>query len=209
MDGYLLLAHDAPSWKEACEYALQALEAAQRLLGEDHLHKFKDMFWSAAITRPYMRAQFAIGYSLWKQEELNQASEYFQLILRMNPGDNQGARYSQVAVLMEMGKNVEALRLISEYSDDPLVHWGYNRALLHFRRKGDDPAGRDYLRRAFRKNEYLPFFLIENLPIPPREYQAVLPGELEEATEYLRIYQKSWQVTPGALAWLKKNRYTL
>jgi len=64
VDGYLLLAHDAPSWKEATGFCTQAVAAAERLLGPDFLSEYKGDFWGVTLTRPYMRARFALGYCL-------------------------------------------------------------------------------------------------------------------------------------------------
>lgn len=95
VDGYLLLAHDAPSWEQAAALCVQAVAAGERLLGPDFLDEYKDGFWNAALTRPYMCARFALGYYLWRQEKWLDAASHFRDLLQLNPNDNQGAHYAR------------------------------------------------------------------------------------------------------------------
>ena len=202
VDAYLLLAHDAPSWEETFELETKALSAAERLLGPDPFTQYKDAFWGAAITRPFMRARLALGYTLWRQHNLADAIGHCKDLLRLNPGDNQGVRYILAALLLEMGENGEALRVIGKFSKDGLSHWSFNRALLQFRRQGDRPAARDLLQQALRRNPLIPAFLLGNRPIDSWEIDFVDIGEEGEAIEYTHIYKEAWRMTEGALEWL-------
>src|SRR3990170_7152421 len=159
VDPYLLLAHDAPDWGQAYEFEIQALSMAIKLLEVKLASEYEYDYWQVAITRPYMRARFALGYTLWKQGNHDQSKDHFQDLLRLNPGDNQGARYIVEAILLEKGTNYEALRLMGKFSDDNLNHWRYNRALLQYRRKADSPASRDLLRQALKQNPNVATYL--------------------------------------------------
>lgn len=202
VDAYLLLAHDAPSWEQAAALCTQALAAAERLLGPNFLDEYKGGFWGAALTRPYMRARFALGYCLWRQEKWMDAAAHFRDLLGLNPNDNQGARYTLVAVLLEAGQDREAEQVMARYSDDILCYWAYNRALLEFRRSGNRPQAQKRLRRALDKNPYVPAFLLGKRRIRSYELDIVELGTEQEAIEYQHLYGSAWQKTEGALAWL-------
>lgn len=202
VDAYLLLAHDAPSWEQAAALCVQAVAAGERLLGPNFLDEYQDGFWGLAITRPYMRARFALGYCLWRQEKYADAAMHFRDLLRMNPNDNQGARYALVAVLLETEQDREAEQVMAQYPDDVLCHWAYNRALLEFRRQGDRPQTQRRLQRALDKNSSVPVFLLGTRRVRSYELDVVEPGAEKEAIEYQHLYGDAWHKTAGALSWL-------
>lgn len=202
-DAYLLLAQEASSWEEALDLETKAVAAAERLLGNDPQNRFPE-FWGPAITRPYMRARFAMGYALWRMGKHAEARDQFRDLLRLNPNDNQAARYPLDAILLELGENGEAQRLISRFSPDNLSYWAYNKILLHFRRRGDDPAARDLRRIALRANAHIPNYLLGKIQPRSWEIEFVEAGEESEAIEYTHLYQETWSMTRGALEWLGK-----
>ncbi|MBU0512871.1 MAG: hypothetical protein KKD28_14710 [Chloroflexi bacterium] len=204
VDAYLLLAHDAPSWEEAMDLENQALAAAERIMGPEYSTKYEDHFWGAAITRPYMRTRFALGYALWRQGARAEAAKHFQDLLRLNPNDNQGARYILAAILLEENRNGEAHRVMAKHSDDPLCYGRYIRALLQFRRKGDRPAARDLLGQALRRTPLVPDYLLGKQKIDSWELERVIMGEESEAIEYVHLYKEAWNMTEGAMEWLER-----
>jgi len=205
VDGYLLLAHDAASWDEATDFCAQAVAAAERLLGPDFLTKYKGDFWGMAQTRPYMRARFALGYCLWRQERREEALTHFRDLISLNPGDNQGARYVLVATLLELGEDREAQQIMAVYSRDALCHWAYNRALMEFRRRGDGRRTQRLLGQAFGKNALVPIFLLGRKRIRSYESDIVEPGDKSEAVEYQHLYGDAWAMTEGASTWLAQR----
>jgi tetratricopeptide (TPR) repeat protein len=204
-DPYLLLAHDAASWDEAAQLCAQAVAAAERLLGPDPFTAYKDGFWEVAITRPYMRACFALGYTLWRQGGHAEAQAEFEDLLRLNPEDNQGARYVLVAVLLEQGKDKEARRIMDRYSPDMFSYWAYNRALLRFRQRGAHSQSQRRLNRALSLNHHVPPLLLGERRIRSWELQFIAPGDENEAIEYVQLYKDAWAMTPGALEWLSEG----
>lgn len=202
VDGYLLQAHDAASWEEAVERCNQAVAAGERLLGPDPFTEYEDHFWHAAITRPYMRARFALGYALWRQGKRAEARTHFEALLDVNPGDNQGARYVLVALLLEQEEDEEARRVMDRYARDTLCHWAYNRALWQFRRRGDHPHAQQRLLRALALNPYVPPLLLGEQQVPSWELEVIEPGDETEAIEYVQLYKDAWGMTPGAVEWL-------
>lgn len=205
VDGYLLLAHDAPSWEEAVGLSTQAVAASERLLGPDFLTEYKGDFWSMSITRPYMRSRLALGHCLWQQGQRVEALTHFRDLISLNLNDNQGVRYVLVATLLELGEGREAQQVMARYSRDPLCHWAYNRALIEFRRRGDQRRTQRRLTQAFEKNALVPIYLLGKKRIRSYESDFVEPGEETEALEYRHLYGDAWTMTEGALAWLEQQ----
>ena len=201
-DGYLLLAHDASSWREATGLCSQGVAAAERLMEPDYLTVYEGAFWGAALTRPYMRARFALGYCLWRQGRHEEAVGHFRDLIRLNPGDNQGARYVLVAILLELEKENEAQSVMACYRDDMLSHWLYNRTLVQFRRRGGRRRTQTALRRAVDGNSLVLAFLLGNRRVSSYDLDLVEPGEASEAIEYHHLYKAAWAMTAGALDWL-------
>jgi tetratricopeptide (TPR) repeat protein len=201
-DAYLLLAHDSETWAEAIQLEAEALAAATRLMENHSFDPDEDPYWDSIITRPYMRARFALGYSRWRIGAHGEARERLQELIRLNPEDNQGARYALAAILLEQGENGEAQRLMASYYEDNRYHWSYNKTLQQYRRKGNHASTRDLLRQAINRNPIVHPYLLNKSTIDSWELDAVEAGEESEAIEYFQLYREAWKVTPGALDWL-------
>lgn len=201
-DAYLLLAHDAEDWADAEHRCIQARDAAKRLL--DPIDDFDGEFWGVALTRPFMRATFALGYARWQQAEREDARSHFEHLMELNPRDNQGVRYPLVAIYLELDDERKARRLMDDFFKDPLCHWSYNRALWQFRRRGDHPNSRKHLDNAQSENPSVIPLLLGEERVDSWEYDMVAPGEETEALEYVQLYKNAWEMVPDALAWLKQ-----
>lgn len=54
--------------------------------------------WGILENRQYLRAIHYYGLMLWRRNKLKKAMELFKLLLKLNPNDNQGARYLVAAI---------------------------------------------------------------------------------------------------------------
>lgn len=52
------------------------------------------LLWGLLDNRPYLRCLHGYGLCLWRFGRLGEAREVFERVLRLNPADNQGARFS-------------------------------------------------------------------------------------------------------------------
>ena len=68
-------------------------------------------FWSLLETRPYMRAREGLASKLWTMGRRDEAIKHLQDMLRLNPGDNQGVRYTLAGWLLAEGRDEELARL--------------------------------------------------------------------------------------------------
>jgi hypothetical protein len=124
-------------------------------------------------------------------------------MLRLNPNDNQGGRDILVNLLIELGRDEEAWRLVESYPEDGAL-LAFPGALLCFRRHGDSPEARQTLKRAIQLNLFVPGMLLGDLEPPPREPFYSPSGE-GEAGLYLVLSRHTWDETEGALEWLRKR----
>ena len=84
-------------------------EEAIKTAYEKTLKKFpkwpKRMEWGYMDNRAYMRAIQYLGELYWDNGENAKAIELFRLLLKLNPGDNQGVRYEIAALYAGLNGN--------------------------------------------------------------------------------------------------------
>jgi tetratricopeptide (TPR) repeat protein len=201
-DAYNLLAQRAPDPESAGELYERALAAGVRAM-EPGTSEQAGHFWGLIETRPYMRAREGLAQSLVERRRPAEAAEHFQEMLRLNPGDNQGVRYTLVNVLISLSRDAEALDLLDRYREGSAL-MEFPRALLCFRREGDALEARRALKRALQANRFVPRMLLRDrgLPFSDGMYS---PGSEEEADVYFDLARETWAGTPGALDWLRKR----
>jgi tetratricopeptide (TPR) repeat protein len=204
-DAYVLLAEHAGSRKEALELYRQGVAAAERALGPDTFAQAAGHFWGILETRPYMRARQGLAHFLWTSGRREEAVEHLQDMLRLNPGDNQGVRYTLAGFLLFLDRDDDLGRLLDQYPDEGTAAWAYTRALLAFRRGGDTPEARKLLKAALKTNRHVPDYLLGRKFPPSRSPGYYSPGEESEALEYVGSFLAPWRSTPGAVAWLRAN----
>jgi len=70
----------------------------------------KEMHWGNMDNRAYLRAIQYMGELYWDSGNLEGAIEIFRLLLKLNPGDNQGIRYEIVALYAGLsGEDVDKM----------------------------------------------------------------------------------------------------
>jgi tetratricopeptide (TPR) repeat protein len=202
-DAHVLLAEHAHSRKEALEEYEKAVAAGERALGPEAFQEGVGHFWGILETRPYMRARLGLAESLWTVGRREEAVGHLQEMLRLNPNDNQGVRYTLAAWLLLMDRHDDLGRLLEKFPDEGSAIWAYTRALLAFRRQGDTPEARTLLQEARKSNKHVPAFLVGEKPLPAEPLDYYSPGDRSEAVMYARMFMGGWKETPGAVAWLR------
>jgi tetratricopeptide (TPR) repeat protein len=198
-DAYCLLAKAAKSMKEERRLLEAAVAAGERAIGPEPFKEDVGRFWGIHATRPYMRARFLLAGLMWDQNEQDAAIKHARELLRLNPNDNQGVRYTLVGWLLQAENNRGAVMLLDRF-DEVTAGWLYARALLEFRTWGDSDRARATLESAFRSNGVLPKLLMALRP------ESELPDNLgtdEEAKDVFQDLGEAWQVPAAALDWLR------
>ncbi len=201
-DAYVLLAEAATTPEKARRLYEQGVQAGERALGPEAFVEDVGHFWGIVETRPYMRARQGLAEVLWHLGERSAAIAHLQDMLRLNPGDNQGLRYTLASWLLTVGDDAALEQLLAAYPDEAGAHWAYTRALLTFRRQGPGPAADRALRQALRANPHVPAYLLGAKPFPAQPPDHYGIGDDNEAVIYLAEAAEGWLETPEAPEWL-------
>jgi tetratricopeptide (TPR) repeat protein len=204
-DAYVLLAEHANSRTEALGLYEQGVAAGERALGPETFRRHAGFFWGLLETRPYMRARLGLAHSLWTAGRRDEAVQHLQDLLRLNPNDNQGVRYTLAGFLLFLDRDDDLTRLLQQYPDEASAAWAYTRALLAFRQHGDTPEAHQFLQEARKTNRHVPAYLLGEKFPPTERPGAYSPGDESEALNYLGGFLAGWRDTPGAIAWLRAN----
>ncbi len=201
-DAYVVLAEESHAPEEARALYAQGVAAGERALGPDVFAEETGHFWGIVRTRPYMRARFGLAQCLEALDRRDEAIDHYRELLRLNPGDNQGVRYSLLAALLLAGRDDETVTLLDQFGDEPTALWRYGRALSLFRREGESRAALERLREALRTNRHVPQFLAGESDWPGPEPASYAPGSREEAVICDAELGEAWRGTPDAVRWL-------
>jgi tetratricopeptide (TPR) repeat protein len=204
-DAYVLLAEHAPTRKQALRLWEEGVAAGERALGPESFKEATGHFWGVLETRPYMRAREGLASSLWTAGRRDEAVEHLREMLRLNPNDNQGVRYTLLSFLLALDRDDDAARLIEQYPQEGLATWAWSKALLAFRREGDTPESRRLLAAAKKKNKHVTDYLTGR-KYPPSERPGYYGmGDENEALVYVGSFLPAWKSTLGAIQWLRAN----
>jgi tetratricopeptide (TPR) repeat protein len=202
-DAYVLLAEEAAGTpQEARSLYEQGVRAGERALGSRIFEEDVGHFWGLIETRPYMRARQGLAHTLWALGDRRQAIEHLIDMLRLNPGDNQGVRYTLANWLLSEGDDQALGKLLDQYKDDAMAGWAYSRALLHFRREGASARANKALQKAIRVNGFVPSYLLGRKKLPRHMPDYIGLGDENEAIDYAVGAMQSWTRASGALDWL-------
>jgi tetratricopeptide (TPR) repeat protein len=148
-----------------------------------------------------MRARLALAQCLWQAGDRDEAIGHYRDMLRLNPGDNQGIRYILASCLLDAGRDDEVVALIDDYKDDASAAWAWSRALLAFRKHGDDEQAKAALAEAKKTNPHVPAYLTGKKKMPKRLPDMIGFGDESEAISYVGDYGSAWRNTPKAIDW--------
>jgi tetratricopeptide (TPR) repeat protein len=201
-DAYVVLAEHCKSRKETLRLYQQGVAAGERALGREGFQQAIGHFWGILDTRPYMRARMGLALSLWTAGRREEAAEHLRDMLRLNPNDNQGVRYTLAGFLLALDRDEELAKLIDQYPEGTAT-WTWTEALLAFRKQGETTESNQLLDFAKRTNKHVPKWLLGRQLPPMEQPDSYSPGSEEEALIYLSNFLAGWKATPGAIAWLR------
>lgn len=208
-DAYVVLAQHAKRGSDK-EFDLwrRGVEAGKKALGEVAFTECVGEFWGILETRPYMRARCGLVRALWARGARGEAIDHLRDMLRLNPNDNQGARYVLAALLVEAERDEDLAMLLKDYPDDGAAVWSWTAALLAFRRAGDSKESGTLLTQALADNGHVPGYLFGERPLPKLLPAYISAGDEDEAIHYVVDFRTGWVNTPGAIDWLRVHAPT-
>ena len=205
-DAYVLLAEEeADTLGRALDYFQKGVEAGERALGEAYFDENEGYFWGLLETRPYMRAREGLANTLWDYGKKEEALTHYREMLRLNPGDNQGIRYSLLNMLLELNRPEQVDTLLGEHEDEWSSQWRYTQVLRAFQKEGDSPAAQEALEAALEQNPHVPDYLTGAKRIPNRLPDMISLGRESEAVSFASAHLNFWRKTRGAVTWLKEQ----
>lgn len=197
-DGYNHLGNIAwrkGEWKEAEGLYRKAFELAEPEVKDIP----KGGFWGILESRPYMRALHGLGLVAWKQGRLEEAVDIFKRMLKLNPNDNQGARYLLGPLYHQMRNLEEAAGWYERNGDDP--HSLYNYGLALIQQNKLEKAARILIFAIFTNPYIAPMLLDEKLP-KTDWWHTTNWAEPDYANDYLIDYGSWWEEDDSALDFL-------
>jgi len=207
-DAYVILGNEAVvdgDLNKALELFEKGTTAGKHALGEKMFQENVGRFWGILETRPYMRAVLGLANALRDLGKRDEAVKHYREILRLNPDDNQGARYLLMDILLEDGLDEDAQRLLKEHGEEWTADWSYTKVLLEFRRHGDSPEARKALLEALNANLFVIELLLSGKGAPAKLPDCYEPGSMEEAACYVDGAMNVWKKNLAALYWLAQS----
>jgi tetratricopeptide (TPR) repeat protein len=209
-EAYLLLAEDtARDAAEKLNMLQQAIDAGKRVIGEQSFRELQGNFWLARETRPYMTARLRLAEFHVEQRDFAKAIDVYQDMLRLNPNDNQAARYPLAMCLISADRDEDAKELIERYETDRSAFCLYTSALLSYRQSGDSKEAGEDLSKAIAKNQHVVGYLLERKRLPAYDPDSYQLGSQDEAILYVGMFMGCWKSTEGAIEWLAKSAASL
>jgi tetratricopeptide (TPR) repeat protein len=204
-DAWTILAESASTPELAVEHYEQALTAGMRAIGADRFEELTGEFWGHLETRPYLRARIGLAQVLADAGRLEEALPHYRELLRLNPHDNQGARYLLVVALLELNRDDEVGALLEAHADDAQALWPYARVLWLFRTEGDSGRARAALDIARHVNPQVVKYLLDPDSLPFARPPHFALGSMDEAAYVAETLGAACTGTPGATSWLRSQ----
>ena len=154
-----------------------------------------------------MRARAGVANVLEALGRCEEAMAHYRELLRLNPNDNQGVRFSLLSLYLQESRDKEARDLLKAYPDDKSMATGsYAQALLSYRKEGDSATARRHLKKALETNRHVPGYLLGEEEFPPIIPPSYSLGSIDEAVLCADNMLEAWEEPPEALEWLDEYR---
>jgi tetratricopeptide (TPR) repeat protein len=172
--------------------------------GPEFFKQNRGEFWGLMETRPYMRARHYLALELYKAGRIKDAIHHYKEMLQLNPGDNQGLRYSILGHYLEIDDLDGARHLFQVYGDEPLAVFLWGRVLERYL-SGDLIGAVEALQQARRQNHHVEPFLVGKAKLPKARPDYYGVGDITEAMTCMDAIGPAWKAHREAIKWLKKE----
>ncbi|MCO6042537.1 hypothetical protein NG895_01325 [Aeoliella sp. ICT_H6.2] len=189
---------------ELVENLRRTVDRAEKNFGKKFFRENEGIFWGLLETRPYMRVRAELASLLYDVGETEEAIEHVEEMLRLNPNDNQGLRYSLLGWYLELGNLKGADHLLLEYAEEGSAMFAWARVLA--RVLDDDlDAATAALSEARDANQYVEAYLVGRKRLPKQGPGYYSPGDESEAIVCMDAIGGAWRKHPVAKKWLKSQ----
>lgn len=202
VDALVLLANlYTRTLRDAIDTLQLAVAAGERSLGKAFINEYRGYFWLQIETRPYMRALQSLAGAFFCAKRNLDAVKVYERMLKLNPKDNQGARYPLIGLYIEMENLIRAADLLKNYEDDRSAMFEWARVLERFLDGNLDGASR-ILKAARKANRFVELFLTCKHPWPDGLSNIYSSGSEEEAALCFRYLHRILKKQRSAFLWL-------
>ena len=204
-EAHTLIAEETSERSARMKHYRKAIEAAEKMLGNEWERRYKGSFWLSSETRPLMHAMAMLAIDLQWEDQIDEALDIYRKLMEWNPTDHQGVHYQFAACLLEANRGEELERLLAKYEDEASAVLSYTKALHLFRKYGSSDKTNQFLIKAFNVNMHVPIYLAEVLPLPESAPSTIGFGDEREAEAYVMDCGYLWADIKGAEEWLAET----
>jgi tetratricopeptide (TPR) repeat protein len=176
-------------------------------LGEKFFREHHGVFWQMMETRPYMRARSLLAETLHTAGRTPEAIAEFEILLALNPNDNQGLRYPLLGCYLEEERLDGALGLFRQFDGEGSAMFDWGRVLERYL-SGDLAGAMAALARARRNNSHAESFLTRKKKVPKSRSDYYEHHEVSEALVCMDTIGGAWTRHNEAVRWLKREHGT-
>jgi len=191
--------------EELIDNLRRTVERGEKGLGKKFFKENVGYFWGLIETRPYMRVRAQLAQLLYEAEKMDEAIEHYEELLRLNPGDNQGLRYSLLGCYLEQGNLTGAERLFSEFEDEGSAMFAWARVLAAVLAENKKEAIKA-LKAARDTNKHVEAFLTGRKKLPAEGPTYYGFGDPNEAIVCVHEIGAAWTANPDAIVWLRQQK---
>lgn len=202
VDALNIIANEIDDLAERAKILERAEKIGRKFLGEAFFRENKGIFWGILETRPYMRAKNGLAICLRELGDKKGAIKQYQEMLELCEGDNLGARYELLPMLVAEGELEQAEKVAKAYEEDVSAEMLYGMALLAFAQNGPGDKANQQLANAVSENRGAIKYLAGKKKMPKQLPSLYSLGSREEAVVIAWSQMDSWQAVPGACDWL-------
>lgn len=165
-------------------------------------------WWEDLKTRPYLRALYGEGMTLWHQGKYGQAEAVFTKIIEANQKDHQGVRFFLPMLSLLSDSMETAANYFQWYEktypndfEESGLHFGWGYVLTW---AGDEGKAKHKYQIGMLRNIYLAPLLLETEMPPTTLWHPNDRAEYHYAEEFVDSYALLWEREPGALRLLRE-----
>ncbi|MDH5525653.1 MAG: SEC-C metal-binding domain-containing protein [Desulfobulbaceae bacterium] len=161
--------------------------------------------WLLRENRPALRSLFRLALCHDERGKKQDFLATAEQLIRLNPMDNHGIRAMLINAYLRAGMNAEAMTLAQLFPKDifPETMFGKTLALFRTGHKGDAATA---LAGALKRHGKIPRYLTATrIKQPEFSPMGLSIGGDDQAWHYRQEMRRTWEETPDALEWLKRQ----
>ncbi|WP_339615726.1 SEC-C metal-binding domain-containing protein [uncultured Gilvimarinus sp.] len=162
----------------------------------------QELPWGFLENRPFLSLIHLIAEDYFAHNELERACAYAELLLELNPNDNQGVRWDLAAAYLRRNQPQKVLQLAEQYPDEAACHMPLNRILALYMLNRPKEAKLALTTAAERHQTALNMLLKAKAKQPEMSPFGFTLGGEDEAWLYRQATLPEW-TSSGALKWAR------